>query len=65
MTLRYSRGEGFWWMKLASRTGRSYRLVTAFSLITVSRQKPVSKQKPSKTTYHMDYMWSFETCMIL
>jgi hypothetical protein len=65
MTLRYSRGEGFWWMRLASRTGRSYRLVTVFSLITVSKQKSVSKQKPSKTTYHMDYMWSSETCMIL
>jgi hypothetical protein len=65
MTLRYSRGEGFWWMRLASRTGRSYRLVTMFSLITISEQKLVSKQKPSKTIYHMDYMWSSEIYMIL
>jgi hypothetical protein len=65
MTLRYSRGEGLWWMRLASHTGRSYRLMTVFPLITVSKQKPVSKKKPSKTTYHMDYMWSSEICMIL
>jgi hypothetical protein len=33
MTLRYSRSERFGWMRLVSRTGRSYRLVTMFSLI--------------------------------
>jgi hypothetical protein len=48
MTLRYSRSEGFWWMRLASRTGRSYRLVAVFSLITVSKQKPVSKKNLAK-----------------
>jgi hypothetical protein len=65
ITLRYSRGEGFWWMRLASCIGWSDRLVTVFYLITIFKQKPVSKKKPSKTTYHMDYIWSSDTCMIL
>jgi hypothetical protein len=48
MTLRYSKGDGFWWMRLASHTGRSYRLATVFSLITFSKQKPVSKKNQVK-----------------
>jgi hypothetical protein len=46
MTLRYSRGEGFGWMRLASRTSQSYRLVTVFSLIwfLLSLVTPLAKK---------------------
>jgi hypothetical protein len=46
MTLRYSRDEGFGWMRLASRTGRSYKLVTVFSLICflLSLVTPLTKK---------------------
>jgi hypothetical protein len=37
--------------------------------MAVPKKKPsktiISMQKPSKAAYHMDYMWSSETCMIL
>jgi hypothetical protein len=46
MTLRYSRDEGFGWVRLASRTGRSYRLVTVFCLIwfLLSLVTPLAKK---------------------